>query len=264
MKKNTLLYQIEGRNICSPSYIFGTMHVRDHTAFRGIHRFKECIDLADSFAAEFDFQNVDYQAFEKASTLPDAASLADYINLRVYRKLARVFYRETGTELDLLQHRSPLILLNMIADAQFGQDETHALDYALYLCAQAAGKQLLGLESFESQMHVFSKVPLKEQSRNLKKIALNFKAYRRDIAKAAALYRARDIQKLYQKTKKSIGSMRNVLLYDRNRTMAYKFVDYAQQKSIFAAVGAGHLGGSKGVLRLLKKKGLGIRPIYYD
>ena len=80
MKKNTLLYQIEGRNICGPSYFFGTMHVRDHSAFRGMRRFKECIESADSFAAEFDFQKVDFQAFEKASTLPDASSLADYIN----------------------------------------------------------------------------------------------------------------------------------------------------------------------------------------
>ena len=58
--------------------------------------------------------------------------------------------------------------------------------------------------------------------------------------------------------------MRKVLLYDRNQTMVHQFMEFAQYNSIFAAVGAGHLAGAKGMLRLLKQKGYQVRPVYYD
>jgi uncharacterized protein YbaP (TraB family) len=43
--------------------------------------------------------------------------------------------------------------------------------------------------------------------------------------------------------------------------MANRIAEFTNQHTIFAAIGAGHLGGKKGVLRLLKKKGFTVKPI---
>jgi uncharacterized protein YbaP (TraB family) len=43
--------------------------------------------------------------------------------------------------------------------------------------------------------------------------------------------------------------------------MADKIAEIISKKSLFAAIGAGHLGGKKGVLYLLKKKGFLLKPI---
>ncbi len=261
--KNTLLWEISGRGIKSPSYFFGTMHVRDKRAFRGIDFLTDCIDSCDSFAAEFNLQDADYHKLNSAAKIPDNKSLNDFLNPRVYAKLDKILKRETGANLDDFRFSSPILLFNVISEAQFNSDNNLALDSALYSMAEKMNKIMLGLETFDAQISVFSKVDIKEQCRSLKGLATNFRKFRREINKSAELYIQGDLQKLVANTKKTIGSMRRILLYERNVTMANNFIDIASQHSLFAAVGAGHFGGQKGVLRLLKLKGCKLQPVFY-
>jgi uncharacterized protein YbaP (TraB family) len=43
--------------------------------------------------------------------------------------------------------------------------------------------------------------------------------------------------------------------------MANRIADLIQQQTAFCAIGAAHMAGAKGVLRLLKLKGLSINPV---
>ena len=43
--------------------------------------------------------------------------------------------------------------------------------------------------------------------------------------------------------------------------MANRITGMIQESSSFIAIGAGHLSGSKGVLRLLKKNGIDVRQV---
>ena len=43
--------------------------------------------------------------------------------------------------------------------------------------------------------------------------------------------------------------------------MTKRFAKIARSQTLFCAVGAGHLAGQKGMLRLLKKKGFNVRPV---
>ena len=262
-KKHSLLWGISGKELVAPSYLFGTMHVRDNRAFRNIEFLKECIHNCSAFAAEFDLKDADNQQLQAAAALPDGSSLKDYLNPRIYKKLERLLLKETGHQLEHLKYSSPILLFNLISESQFQKDNTEALDSVLYNMAEEAGKTMMGLETFEEQMSVFSKVNLDDQCRSLKKIATHFVSFKREIKKTAELYIQGDLQKLLKKAKRSIGGMRQVLLYDRNLIMADRFETFATEQSLFAAIGAGHLGGKKGVLRLLKKKGYTIKPVRY-
>lgn len=261
--KHSLLWQISGKNLVEPSYLFGTMHVRDNRAFRNIDFLEQCIQSCSAFAAEFDLKDADPQQLQAAARLPNGRSLEDYLNPRIYKKLAHLILKETGHSLEHLKYNAPILIFNLISESQFQQDNAVALDSALYNFAQEAGKELMGLETFQEQMSVFSKVDIKDQCRSLKKMATHFVSFRREIKKTSELYIQGDLQKLLKKAKRSIGGMRQVLLYDRNIIMANRFELFAQEQSLFAAIGAGHLGGKKGVLRILKKKGYHIKPIDY-
>lgn len=262
-KKHSLLWQISGQDMMEPSYLFGTMHVRDDRAFRNIDFLEECIHNCSAFAAEFDLKDSDPQRLQQAASLPQGSSLEDYLNPRIYKKLERLLLKETGHQLEHLKYSSPILLFNLISESQFQNDNSEALDSALYNMAQKADKNLMGLETFEEQMSVFSKVNIEDQCRSLKKMATHFVAFKREIKKTSELYIQGDLQKLLKKAKRSIGGMRRVLLYDRNIIMAERFEAFAKEQSLFAAIGAGHLGGKKGVLRLLKKQGYTIKPVRY-
>ena len=76
------------------------------------------------------------------------------------------------------------------------------------------------------------------------------------------LYEQSDILKLYKVTRKQAKGMRKILLFNRNDLMAKRIAQFASEQSLFASIGAGHLAGEKGVLRLLKKKhGFKVKPV---
>jgi uncharacterized protein YbaP (TraB family) len=113
----------------------------------------------------------------------------------------------------------------------------------------------------EEQFQVLEKIPLEEQLKMLLSIGKNIKRYRRHILHSAELYQKSDLRRLSKSVAKNTGKLRKELIYKRNEVMAERIAALASETSIFAAIGAGHLGGGKGVLRLLKKKGLKVKPV---
>lgn len=263
MKKNTLLWKIEGEQLTAPSYLFGSMHVQDQRAFQGLEYIQECIDQCDAFAAEYNLNEQNPIAFQQASQLPAGESLQALLNPRIYKKLAKIFERETGQDLEDFDQLKPAMIVNILTAAQFSEDHQEALDQMLFQYAENNGKEMMGLETFERQMEIMEEMSLTEQLRSLKSLATNFKSFRKSLKKTAALYVEGDIQKILKKVKESSGQMRKVLLFDRNFIMADRILEIIQQKSLFTVVGAGHLGGGKGLIHLLKSQNLKVQPIIY-
>jgi uncharacterized protein YbaP (TraB family) len=54
-----------------------------------------------------------------------------------------------------------------------------------------------------------------------------------------------------------------ILLYNRNRNWVQKLKTIMSEKSVTIAVGAGHLAGEKGVIKLLRKEGYTVKPVKY-
>lgn len=262
--KTSLLWELRLPHHSASSYLFGTMHVRDERVFASIDKLTTYLYQCDAFAAEFDFEEADFMALNQAAALPEGGDLKTALSPSVYQKLEKVVHRELKQPLFIFEGRSPMLLLNALAEAQLGNDHQVALDRMLYDLAQQADKKILGLETFEEQLHVFQHFNLAEQYRALKQVATNFAHYRNTFKKTTAAYFEGDLKKLYQLSKRSIGSMRRILLYERNQIMAERFEEYTQEQTLFAAVGAGHLAGEKGLLRLLKHKGYQLKALPYS
>lgn len=261
-KEKTLLWKIKGENI-KTSYLFGTMHVRDARAFGGLDFLEKCINRCDVFAAEYNLEEGDAQKLQIATQLPEGITLASLLKPKRYIKLKNILAAETGYDIAMFNNSSPLLLQNVLAESQLEKEQDEPLDAALFTIAQRGGKKLAGLETFDGQMKVFERLDLKAQAKGLKDLVDNFKKYRKELKKMVELYVQGDIYKLYQKTKKTTKGLRKVLLYDRNLSMTKEFLHLAENQKLFAAVGAGHLAGKKGVLSLLKKEGFKVKPILY-
>lgn len=78
------------------------------------------------------------------------------------------------------------------------------------------------------------------------------------------VYKEQDIEKLYTLSaseESSTSAYMDLLLYKRNRNWVGQFPAITKDNSTLFAVGAGHLGGEKGVLQLLKNEGYAVRPL---
>ena len=73
-----------------------------------------------------------------------------------------------------------------------------------------------------------------------------------------------DLNKLLDLLQDSNGaslSLDDMLVNNRNTTMAKQFAKIAKKQTLFCAVGAGHLPGDKGIIALLRKKGFTAKAI---
>ena len=262
--KKTLLWTVSAEGLSDPCYVFGTMHAKSEMAFEGLDFIKSRIDRCQAFAAEFDFSEMDQAQWSKSMSLEDGQRLQTLLAPNTYKRLDKILLRETGISIQQFDGTKPILLSNFLAEAQLSDDRDKFLDAALFAHAQQIGKELLGLESFHAQMEILRHVPMKEQLKSLKEIATNFKAYRRQIKKIATLYAKADLVKILKKVKQTVGGLRKSMLYDRNITMADRMVELGRERSLFAAIGSAHLGGKKGVLKLLKDKGCRVFPIVYN
>lgn len=271
-EKNALVWQImppntvEERNPDSlgkggkkASYLLGTMHVRDARAFQFEHKFYEHILECQAFATEFNLDEAQNDT-GLALYLPDNLQLSDLIKPKTFAKISRVVEQKMGLPLTQFNSLKPMMVTNLLTESVLQSDRMMSLDETLWRFAKENGRVLRGIETFDEQVEILKKMSLEEQVKGLKDLSANFSKFRRQLLSMAQLYEQADIQKLYKAARRSTKGSRRLLLFDRNEKMAQRIADLSQEMTLCAAIGAGHLAGKKGVLRLLKDRGFEVKP----
>jgi uncharacterized protein YbaP (TraB family) len=86
----------------------------------------------------------------------------------------------------------------------------------------------------------------------------------REFQEMAESYKKRDLEILLKSIDAEKGMMadfENEMLHKRNLAWIPEIKKLVSEKTTFIAVGAGHLGGPKGVLQLLKNEGYTLKVI---
>ena len=86
-----------------------------------------------------------------------------------------------------------------------------------------------------------------------------------ELAPLIRLYKKQNIDSIYQYIHTQSAGTDNfeaALLDTRNRNWIPVISKKAKEKVTFFAVGAGHLGGKRGVIQLLRDAGYTVRPLY--
>ena len=262
--KNSLVWQVAPQNTeggKNSSYILGTMHVRDARAFQFEHLFYDKIQECEAFATEFNLDDMQSQT-DFTLSLPNGLQLSDVIKSKTFERISRVVEQKMGMPLIHFNALKPIIITNMLTESALSSDRLMSLDETLWRFASENGRILRGIETFEEQVEILNKMSLDEQIKGLKDLTANFSKFRKQLLRMTKLYETADIQKLYKAAKKTAKGSRRLLLYDRNEIMAQRIAEMSKEMSLCAAIGAGHLAGQKGVLRLLKNKGFKVKPVF--
>lgn len=256
-----MLYKLKLKGQKRPSYLFGTMHLQNEAAFTYKEIVQEKINECDAFATEFRLDDADPEKMTEYMNLPQGLLLENLLSSKKFTAIDAFLQEKLNLPLIAFNQSKPLVISNLITASIFQNDMDLALDVYLYQYAKMQGKMLLGIETFDEQMEVLQKIPLDTQVKSLKKLIKNFDAHRIEMSEVAQLYSDGDTKKLYKITKKSAKGFRKVMLYDRNSIMSERIVDLMKKQSTCLAIGAAHLEGQKGVLKLLKRAGVKIKKI---
>ncbi|MBX2872008.1 MAG: TraB/GumN family protein [Saprospiraceae bacterium] len=259
--KRTLLWGISGGAVKTPSFLFGTMHVRDQLAFSALPQLYACIDQCQALATEFRLDELPSDGTGTARISLASPPLDTLYNPSVYRRMKKALHRYFGLNLDSMKYLPPFFVLNFINEQLLAKDMPMSLDEQLSTYAQSQDKECLGVETLAEQLALLEKIPLKHQLKSLRTMTEKIGSHRRQLLKLGELYAAGDPIRIYKATRAGAGGLRKLLIFDRNRIMADRIAELCQTQATFVAIGAGHLAGGKGVLRFLKHKGLSVHPI---
>jgi uncharacterized protein len=253
--KKSLIWRFTTEGAQNPNYLIGTMHVRDERAFQFEEAFKNAIKECAIFATEFNLDDAQSGAVQMSMFLPEHQSLKTLMSNKLYEKTQAILLKKMGVDVAQFDHFKPLAVTNFLTESLLSSDRGLSLDETLWDFAKENNKILRGIETFDEQLAVLDKMTVEDQLKGLKDTLKDLGSFRKQLTRMANHYEQADIEKLYKSAKKSAKGSRKLLLYDRNVIMANRISDLAHENSVCVAIGAGHLAGVKGVLRLLKQKG---------
>lgn len=256
--KSSLLWSVEDPESGFLSFIFGTMHTKDVR----VHKFKAAllpyIQQCNTILTEFSMQEGEVPAeFMNTTTEDWWAQLRPTHQKRLTKLISKL---NLGAPEDY-RFQPPIMLIQLIASQEFEEDDTATLDMALAEIAQANGLAWEGVETMAEQLGILKALPIREQMKQLVDMASNRKKFRVDVKNQLKWYLNQDIKQLYRSVRKGLKQLRKPLLTERNAVMAERLAPLCKSGPQFIAVGAGHLPGGKGLLRLMKVAGFKVKPV---
>ena len=262
--KQTFLWQLFPPNNAPRSFILGTMHVKDARVFVMQHHLIELIREAELYAAETNLHDLNGQEDFLTMLIPDGRTIKEYYTDKQYSKMQKVLQKAFGVDIEQYLRFRPFFISSMVDQAILSKDMPYSLDESLWRYADEQGKEMTGVESYADQLNIMNKIPVEVQARQLLSLSKKFSAHRKEILKLTELYVNGDIKQLHRSARKGMGNLRKMLLWERNYRMADRIDALIREQSSFCAIGAGHLWGKKGVLKLLKDKGVKMEPIKWQ
>ena len=257
-----LLWRVTGAD-AGASYVLGTMHIAEARVMQVVDVIQQQFAASPLFAMEVVLDGAAMQKLGVAMFYADGRRLSKEVGAPLFASIAR-HLTDYGIPSALAENMKPwaaFITLSMPLGAS-----APPLDMQLMNAARQAGKQVVGLESVEEQLAVFDGVPDTDQIAMLRDVACHYQVFQQELAEMVDAYVARDLAALVEQSERydSAGkeAFMDKLLYQRNVRMAERMVPLLAVGHAFIAVGALHLPGERGVLRLLERHGYRVEAVY--
>jgi len=260
MLEKALLWKIEQSG--NTSYLYGSIHIQDKRAFIFTNQLKHFIGQTDAFACEYNLDEARDLSLtgsvRSMTTLPSCSAL---MSAKLHKKAASFIQRSLGATFKRVLDYTPFQAIQLLQMASIEESHPLPLDQYLWNHASKLDKRLLGLETFESQWDLLQTIEQQQTIKDVIKVIRRLPTIRKTVNDLVQLYTQQDIVKLYKKSRKSLGKHRRVMIAERNQIMASNFEAFVKEGTLFAAVGAAHLPGKFGLLRLLKLKGFAVKAV---
>lgn len=261
---NSLLWKIEGDSI-QTSYIFGTIHMLPKEDFSMPQKVKNAFAETEELYLELDMDNPEMmQEMMQQMMIEEQDLLSNHVDSTEYKLLDSYLKENVGLGFAQFNRFKPLYLSSTIMSSFMGKDVA-SYEFTFMSMTKEAKKELKGLETVEDQMSVFDSIPYEDQLDELVEMLEDPSETKELYAKMVEKYKSENINDLFDYMDDFFDNdqkMIDKLLFDRNENWVKKIPEISKDKKILYAVGAGHLGGEKGVIRLLKNKGFKVTPVF--
>lgn len=267
-----LLWKIVGGNNTTPSYLFGTIHMIDKDDYFLPQGLLPAFEASEKVFFEVDMNEMSdvtkMMGLMKKALMKEGKSLGDYINDEDYT-LVKAFFAKKGLPIMVLERMKPMFLDALASmdmdpeDMQNGKVKSYELELAEM--AKEANKPIFGLETLDFQMSIFDTIPYQVQADMLVKTVKSSTTSDSSFFDVVKSYKSMDVDGMHESFQTEDSALKghlDIFLDQRNISWIPIMKKAMHTKPCLFAVGAGHLGGANGVIRLLRKEGYKVTPIH--
>lgn len=262
--ENSTLWKISGNGLEKPSYLFGTIHMTcDATLDADV---KKALDETSQVVLEIDMDDPTIQSKAiKGTYMKDGKSLKDLISEDDFLAVDKMFKENIGISVTMMQTMKPFFLTAALYPKLL-DCPVQSFEAELLKVAKAQGEDVKGLETIEDQMAIFEAIPYEDQAKDLVRSAKdNLADDKKTFSKMLEVYKSENITEMVNMMKddseSSIANHQDKLLDNRNKNWIPKIAEMAKDQPSFFGVGAGHLAGKNGVIKLLRNAGYSVKAV---
>ena len=264
-EEKSLLYEISGNGLSQPSYIYGTIHIICKDDFVMTDVTKQKFETSQQVYLEIDMDDPSMMSeVQKNMMITDGSTLKTLMSETDYQKVKTFFNDTLKTNLDMLVKMKPFVS-SMMTVPKIMSCPTQSYEETFVKMAKEQQKEILGLETIGEQFGALDKMGMKKQAdMMLVKMVENWNEGKVTLHNMIKDYKNQDVDLLLEdmtKSKTMDSEFEKDLLQNRNNNWIPKIAKIAVEKPTFFAVGAGHLGGEKGVISLLRKQGFTVKAV---
>ncbi len=264
-----LLWRV-ARPRVAPSHVFGTIHLADPRVLDVPDPVMRALSRSRRYFMEIQHAAPEQARFFEAAQFEDGRRIEPLIGAEAFASLAALL-RERRIPEEVIDRIKPwAALANLTITPEDYAVET--LDQKLLALARALKLPIDALEGIEEQISVFEGIPMETQVALLKHalahrddlgglIEPTIQAWlRRDLAALDAVNER--IGARYPDVADHYRVLFRRVVRNRSIVMAHRLFVPLRRGRVFIAVGANHLYGGEGVLRLIEKQGYRVERAY--
>lgn len=264
-EESSLLWKIDGPGVQKGCFLFGTMHLIEKDYFVFPKSLQQIVKKTGVLIMELN--GTPKQATVKSSLQLQVGSFFDFFTKEQSDSI--VSWAKANLHMDssnfctFIQPMKPFVMAQLMAQIQF-KKSVESYEMTFENLAKNEEIPIVGLETVEEQLKFINQLPIATQvSMVMETIRLGDKSHAK-LVELEHTYQSQNIDSLHQLMQDETGIVANeqtTLVDNRNANWIPKIEKFIQKDRTFIAVGAGHLGGEKGIIRLLQAKGYRVTPI---
>ena len=262
--EKALLWKISGNGLTQPSYLFGTIHATcdatlDAATLKALEETKQLyleINMDDPMLQMQMMQGM---------TMKNGVTISSLVSEEEFVVIDEFLQKNIGMSAKMINTFKPFMLNSMLLPKLL-DCEFQSVEMELMKVTKAQNEEVYGLETIGDQLQVFDKIPYQDQVNELLKTAKSdLSKEKAEMKKIMDVYKTKDIEKMLVVMDESDNTIsadnKDVLLVNRNRNWIPVIEKVIKSTPTFFGVGAAHLAGDDGVIKLLRKQGYKVEAV---
>ena len=270
-----ILYKVEKNGSDKVSYILGTHHFAPMSSVDKIEKHPSILRSVEKLYGELDMEQMSNPAImmsmQQSLVAPADSTLDKILTPAQLDSLKVVWNDYTGGQapIEMMFGVKPSVISTQLA-VLMGQrvlpelNPLEGIDNTMQTRAKELGIPVGGLETMDFQIDMLYNRPVAEQAESLMEIVRDAKGEEEKairISEAYLNHNIDEILKVMAKEEQDDPETLERILFSRNANWVGTLKDEMADRSLMVVVGAGHLGGNRGVLELLRKEGYTVTPV---